>query len=88
MYQWTLLFLHCSCPTRYDRKIVIYQAAAKLDNQIKVMLVIPDAHEAAITSMVHGRDADSQWLITGSYDRVVKVWSVEGNLLHRFDGFP
>jgi hypothetical protein len=26
-------------------------------------------------------------IITGSFDRVVKLWSLDGNLLQRFDGF-
>ncbi|XP_071842800.1 uncharacterized protein [Apostichopus japonicus] len=27
------------------------------------------------------------WLITGSFDKVVKIWSVDGKLTHRLDGF-
>ncbi|KAJ3217607.1 hypothetical protein HDU67_007549 [Dinochytrium kinnereticum] len=48
---------------------------------------ITNAHDAAISCMVFGKDADNSWLITGSFDRVVKLWSLDGNLLQRFDGF-
>lgn len=37
--------------------------------------------------MVYGKDADNSWLMTGSIDRVVKLWSLDGNLIQRFDGF-
>ncbi len=37
--------------------------------------------------MIYGKDADNSWLITGSIDRVVKLWSLDGNLIQRFDGF-
>jgi hypothetical protein len=37
--------------------------------------------------MVYGKDADNSWLITGAIDRVVKLWSLDGNLIQRFDGF-
>lgn len=48
---------------------------------------IKDAHDAAISTLVYGKDADNSWLITGSYDRMVKLWSLDGNLMQRFDGF-
>ena len=31
-------------------------------------------------------DADNNWLITGSYDGVVKIWSQEGRFLDSFEG--
>jgi WD40 repeat protein len=37
--------------------------------------------------MIFGKDADNSWLITGGFDRVVKLWSLDGSLIGRFDGF-
>lgn len=58
----------------YDRKIVIYDVAHHGDLKLKVSKVIKEAHESAITCMIFGKDADNSWLITGSFDRVVKLW--------------
>ncbi|KAJ3413079.1 hypothetical protein HDV05_008533 [Chytridiales sp. JEL 0842] len=71
----------------YDKKIVIYEFPHHGDQKLNVAQIIPNAHDAAISCMVYGKDADNSWLITGSFDRVVKLWSLDGNLLQRFDGF-
>ncbi|KAJ3139429.1 hypothetical protein HK101_003641 [Irineochytrium annulatum] len=71
----------------YDRKIVIYDIPHHGDLRLKVSHVVQNAHDAAISCMVYGKDADNSWLITGSFDRTVKLWSLDGNLLQRFDGF-
>ncbi|KAI8927284.1 quinon protein alcohol dehydrogenase-like superfamily [Entophlyctis helioformis] len=71
----------------YDRKIIIYDVPHHGDLKLRVSSTIRDAHDAAISCMVFGKDADNSWLITGSFDRVVKLWSLDGNLMQRFDGF-
>ncbi|KAI8908490.1 WD40-repeat-containing domain protein [Gorgonomyces haynaldii] len=71
----------------YDRKIVIYDVSHHGDLKLYPFRSIKDAHDAAISTLVYGKDADNSWLITGSFDRVVKLWSLDGNLMQRFDGF-
>ncbi|KAJ3305098.1 hypothetical protein HDV03_002025 [Kappamyces sp. JEL0829] len=71
----------------YDRRIIIYDVPHHGDLKIRVTHSIKDAHDASISCMVYGKDADNSWLITGSIDRVVKLWSLDGNLIQRFDGF-
>ncbi|KAJ3051739.1 hypothetical protein HK097_007248 [Rhizophlyctis rosea] len=71
----------------YDRKIMIYDIPHHGDLKLRVAHVISNAHDAAISCMVYGKDQDNSWLITGSFDRMVKLWSLDGNLLQRFDGF-
>jgi WD40 repeat protein len=71
----------------YDRKIIIYESPHHGDLKLKAATTIKDAHDAAISCMIHGKDVDNSWLITGSVDRVVKLWSLDGNLIQRFDGF-
>ncbi|KAI8901202.1 quinon protein alcohol dehydrogenase-like superfamily [Globomyces pollinis-pini] len=71
----------------YDRKIVIYDVPHHGDLKLRVASTIKDAHDASISCMIFGKDADNSWLITGSIDRVVKLWSLDGNLMQRFDGF-
>jgi WD40 repeat protein len=71
----------------YDRKIVVMDIAHHGDLKIKVLKVIKDAHDSAITCMIFGKDADNSWLISGGFDRVVKLWSLDGSLIGRFDGF-
>ncbi|KAJ3124143.1 hypothetical protein HK098_001370 [Nowakowskiella sp. JEL0407] len=71
----------------YDRKIIIYDSTHHGTLKVTVANVIYNAHDAAISCMVYGKDADNSWLITGSFDRTVKLWSLDGNLLQKFDGF-
>ncbi|OAJ36383.1 hypothetical protein BDEG_20563 [Batrachochytrium dendrobatidis JEL423] len=71
----------------YDRKIIIYDVPHHGDLKLRVSSTIKEAHDAAISCMIFGKDADNSWLITGSFDRVVKLWSLDGNLMQRFDGF-
>ncbi|KAJ3224690.1 hypothetical protein HK099_008075 [Clydaea vesicula] len=66
----------------YDKKIVIYDIPHHGDLKLQVSKVIRDAHDAAITCMIFGKDADNS-----CFDRVVKLWSLDGTLLQRFDGF-
>jgi WD40 repeat protein len=70
----------------YDRKLIIYES---LPHWLKVHVVttINDAHEAGITCMTYAKDAENAWIITGSFDRTIKLWSTDGNCLQRFDGF-
>ncbi|KAJ3091362.1 hypothetical protein HK102_000820 [Quaeritorhiza haematococci] len=71
----------------YDRKIIIYEISHHGDLKLRAANVIHNAHDAAITCMTYGKDADNSWLITGSHDRTVKLWSLDGSLLQRYDGF-
>lgn len=72
---------------RYDRKITFYDCSGANDRKVRATHTVDGAHEAAITCMVYAKESDSSWLATGSYDRLCKIWSIEGNLLHRFEGF-
>ena len=64
------------------------------DKRVDIASVIHSAHDAAISAMIYAKDADNSWydfkssyfrIITGSFDRTVKVWSLDGNLLQRFE---
>jgi WD40 repeat protein len=41
-------------------------------------------HNGAICSLAY--DSDNNWIITGSYDGTVKIWSQEGRCLDVFEG--
>ncbi|KAI9189142.1 hypothetical protein H9P43_000570 [Blastocladiella emersonii ATCC 22665] len=80
-----------SCEARFysggfDQRLVIYES---LPHGLRVQVVtsIANAHDAGITCMTYAKDAENAWLITGSFDRCVKLWSLDGNCLQRFDGF-
>jgi len=50
---------------------------------IKYIIRIENAHDAGITSLVVANDNDSgTWLATGSFDKRVKIWSTDGNVMH------
>ena len=72
---------------RFDRRLVFYNSPHHGDPKLKVLKKIDDAHEAAITTLLFVKDGDSSWIITGSFDYSVKVWSADGNIVHKFDRF-
>ncbi|TPX59029.1 hypothetical protein SpCBS45565_g07846 [Spizellomyces sp. 'palustris'] len=59
----------------YDRKIIIYDIPHHGNLKLRVSNVVSNAHDAAISCMIYG-----------SFDRSVKLWSLDGNLLQKFDG--
>lgn len=72
---------------RYDRKLNIYEMPYHGNVKLRPVHTVHNAHEAAITCLVYGKDAENSWLISGSFDRTVKLWSMDGSLLQKFDGF-
>eukprot|EP00002_Diphylleia_rotans_P033367 TRINITY_DN7090_c0_g1_i1.p1 TRINITY_DN7090_c0_g1~~TRINITY_DN7090_c0_g1_i1.p1 ORF type:complete len:812 (-),score=137.18 TRINITY_DN7090_c0_g1_i1:340-2775(-) len=64
----------------YDRAMCIYDS----ENPKRYTLV-PNRHAAGITLLAF--DSDNNWIISGSFDRTIRVWSLDCKLLHRFDNF-
>ncbi|KAJ8034301.1 Nuclear distribution protein nudF [Holothuria leucospilota] len=73
----------------YDQRLIIYDSSSYPGHRgISKVFCNPKAHEAGICCLSLVRDTDNNtWLITGSFDKVVKIWSVDGKLTHRLDGF-
>ena len=51
-----------------------------------ILRLDPGAHTAAIRRL--DVDAEGRWAVTGSYDRTVRVWSVESGALERTIPIP
>lgn len=66
---------------------MIYDLSHSTDAVFNVTKVVDNAHESAITCMTTGKDYDNTWFVTGSHDCTVKLWSIDGALLRKFDGF-
>lgn len=45
----------------YDRRIVIYDSPHVGAMKLRTIHVITNAHDAGISAMVFGKDADNQW---------------------------
>ena len=46
------------------------------------------AHDAGISCLLMAKDNENNtWIITGSFDKTAKIWSVDGKLVHRLDNF-
>ncbi|XP_031569624.1 uncharacterized protein LOC116304102, partial [Actinia tenebrosa] len=74
----------------YDQMLVIYDASFSYHTKSSLSVVsrISKAHEAGIICMCLARDNDNNtWILTGSFDKSVKVWSQDGQVMHKFDGF-
>ncbi|KAK3240375.1 hypothetical protein CYMTET_49778 [Cymbomonas tetramitiformis] len=63
----------------YDKCICMYES-----EKPKNFTKYEKCHEGAICSVAF--DTDNNWLITGSYDGTVKIWSQEGRCLDVFHG--
>eukprot|EP00057_Strongylocentrotus_purpuratus_P012638 XP_011667112.1 PREDICTED: uncharacterized protein LOC100891227 [Strongylocentrotus purpuratus] len=73
----------------FDQKLIIYDSSSYPGNRgLNPVFCNPKAHEAGISCLVLIRDSENNtWLVTGSFDKVVKIWSQDGKLTHRLDGF-
>ncbi|OAF71972.1 hypothetical protein A3Q56_00263 [Intoshia linei] len=73
----------------YDGTLIIFEQTLLGKNGLIVNIKIQRAHTAGISALLGFIDEDkNNWLVTGSFDKYVKLWSFEGNLIHKFDGFP
>ena len=64
----------------YDKSICLFDSERPRETLVR----FEGCHAGAICSVAF--DADNNWLITGSYDGVVKIWSQEGRFLDSFEG--
>ncbi|XP_078482123.1 uncharacterized protein LOC100175309 [Ciona intestinalis] len=71
----------------YDGKFHIYDTTLYPGRKgLDLIHTTSRAHEAGINSMILVKDNENNtWLITGSFDRSVKVWSQDGQLRHRLE---
>ena len=67
----------------YDKSIGIIQDISKADEKF---VRISNAHAAAVTALAV--DAASNWIVTGSFDNSLAVWSIEGKSINRVYGLP
>ncbi|RTG91229.1 uncharacterized protein DC041_0009344 [Schistosoma bovis] len=68
----------------FDGQIIVYDTCGKLDPTTRILLKIPRAHDGIISCLVKAHNVyDHQKLvISGSFDRHVKIWNDEGQLMH------
>ncbi|TNN18986.1 Vegetative incompatibility protein [Schistosoma japonicum] len=68
----------------FDGQIIIYDTCGKLDPTTRILLRIPRAHDGIISCLVKANSTyDYQKLvISGSFDRLVKIWNDEGQLMY------
>ncbi|XP_022092949.1 uncharacterized protein LOC110980503 [Acanthaster planci] len=73
----------------FDSKLIIYDSSSYPGNKgLTPVFCNPKAHDAGISCLVLIKDTENNtWLVTGSFDKVVKIWSQDGKLTHRLDGF-
>eukprot|EP00794_Sanderia_malayensis_P011226 gene11226-12405_t len=71
----------------YDRRMVIYDSYSYPGKRgLKPVTILYPAHDAGINCLSLARDAENNtWLLTGGFDKTVKVWSQDGQMMHKFD---
>ncbi|XP_041050343.1 uncharacterized protein LOC121281462 [Carcharodon carcharias] len=73
----------------YDKKLIIYNTSSYPNSKtLQVVYCNPSAHDAGITNLMVVREYEStRWLMTGSFDKSVKVWSQDGQLIMKLPYF-
>ncbi|XP_065836008.1 uncharacterized WD repeat-containing protein alr3466-like [Oscarella lobularis] len=66
----------------FDQRLVIYDCPPG-ERKLEITHIIKGAHEAGISCMAYSRDTENTWILTGSFDYQVKLWTPEGKLVHK-----
>ncbi|KAK3098170.1 hypothetical protein FSP39_016842 [Pinctada imbricata] len=72
----------------YDQQIIIYDSSYTRDNSLEPIFQVNQAHDAGICCMLLEKDNENnQWIMTGSFDKTVKIWSIDGKFIVKLDNF-
>ncbi|CAH8452553.1 unnamed protein product [Heterobilharzia americana] len=73
----------------FDGQIVVYDTSGKLESKTRVLLKNSRAHNGIISCLVKAYNvcSNQNLVISGSFDRYVKVWDDEGQLINTIENF-
>lgn len=72
----------------YDQRIIIYDSSYTGDKSMVPISINEQAHDAGISCLMLVKDNENNtWIVTGSFDKTVKIWSPDGKLVHKLEGF-
>ncbi|KAK2188036.1 hypothetical protein NP493_146g02006 [Ridgeia piscesae] len=72
----------------YDQKLIIYDTSYTGEKRMSPVIITPTAHDAGIICLLLVKDNENNmWVVTSSFDKSVRIWSMDGKLVHRLDGF-
>lgn len=72
----------------YDQKLIIYDSSFTGDNSLEAINIIENAHDAGISCLILAKDNENNsWILTGSFDKSVKIWTADGKPVHKLDNF-
>ncbi|KAF5400056.1 hypothetical protein PHET_06661 [Paragonimus heterotremus] len=67
----------------FDKRLVVFDTSGTTEQAVIQCTVVRDAHAGIISCLVGAQNAENQFLlISGSFDRSIKLWSEEGQLVH------
>ncbi|XP_043559934.1 uncharacterized protein LOC122556802 isoform X2 [Chiloscyllium plagiosum] len=73
----------------YDKKFIVYNTSSYPNSRsLQVVHCNPNAHDAGITNLMVVQEHESTRLMTGSFDKSVRVWSQDGQLIIKLPHFP
>ncbi|KAH3833025.1 hypothetical protein DPMN_106327 [Dreissena polymorpha] len=71
----------------YDQRLIIYETLTG-DNSLKTFAIINGAHDAGISCLLLAKDNENNsWILTGSFDKSMKIWTADGKPVHKLDNF-
>ncbi|XP_053405199.1 uncharacterized protein LOC123523222 isoform X1 [Mercenaria mercenaria] len=77
----------------YDQRLIIYDSSFTGDDSLEAVNIIDNAHDAGISCLLLAKDNENNsWrqtvrILTGSFDKSVKIWTADGKPVHKLDNF-
>ncbi|KER29140.1 hypothetical protein T265_04150 [Opisthorchis viverrini] len=73
---------------RFDRRLIVFDTSGAMEELLPIIKLVHNAHNGIISCLTTARVSNAVFLLlSGGFDRIVKIWDEEGQHLHTICSF-